>query len=475
MIGVPAFHLFFQTTLLKAAVFGLFISCFWAVPDTASAADNVAVIIGNKSGFPNSANEDYAHRNADAFRQFVVEKMGYKAENIIDLRDATLPVLEKVFGTNGTFLADISRYLGPLGGSEITIYYSGDGATGAVDGRPYLLPTGANPDKVEVEGYSLDQFFKNLGSLTADSISVFLETSFSDKPDIKTAMPGVGTYMSVLIATKSGQVAHPDNAARLGMFTRNLLDALDGSADGDFYGNTDGTISFDELKNYLDRNMTVSVKRRFEKVQTAALYGLADGEFYILQPKASPPHPLADMMDDSGKLRDTKLVSRSDTDICVFATKKGGTAWETVGTDFQSFIDEAKSRQMDLEKCEKLLSAIDKKASRRLRPRSASANPDQPFDGSYAVHMQCPYGVEWKGVVAVTDGVMALNGAGGGSIIGESNDAGEITMDGTLDDKDGSRFKFWAEVKVANGRMDGRSIIYTRHAPISCAFNGDRR
>ena len=59
----------------------------------------VAVIIGNRSYEHERVPEvAYAHRDADAFRRFVLDVLGFNADNVIDLRDASQAEMEKAFG-----------------------------------------------------------------------------------------------------------------------------------------------------------------------------------------------------------------------------------------------------------------------------------------------------------------------------------------------------------------------------------------
>ena len=56
------------------------------------------VIIGNKD-YHHVGEVKYAHRDAEAFRRYVVDVLGFDAENLIDLRDATQSQMVGVFGT----------------------------------------------------------------------------------------------------------------------------------------------------------------------------------------------------------------------------------------------------------------------------------------------------------------------------------------------------------------------------------------
>ena len=67
-----------------------------------SAAENrygVAVIIGNKTYKGRTPAVDFAHNDAEAMKRFVIERLGYRPGNIIDLRDASKGEIETVFGS----------------------------------------------------------------------------------------------------------------------------------------------------------------------------------------------------------------------------------------------------------------------------------------------------------------------------------------------------------------------------------------
>jgi hypothetical protein len=49
----------------------------------------IAVIIGNKTYAGRTPAVEFAHNDAAAMKKFVIERLGYRPGNIIDLRDAT--------------------------------------------------------------------------------------------------------------------------------------------------------------------------------------------------------------------------------------------------------------------------------------------------------------------------------------------------------------------------------------------------
>ena len=264
--------------------------------------DAVAVIIGNKDYTSSIPTVEFAHRDADAFKVFATDVLGYLPDNIIDLRDATKAQLESAFGNRVTHEGKLWRYLDPKGKSDVMVFYSGHGVPGLRDRKGYLLPVNADPDTPEINGYPLDTLFANLAKLEARSVSVFLDACFSGDSQkgmlvnatsgivIKPRMPGqTASRMNIITAAQGDQVASWDLKARHGLFTKHLLEALYGGADGDDYGNGDGKVVLSEVKAYLDDRMTRAARRQFGRHQNAWVKGGDDTVLVAAIPKTPSP------------------------------------------------------------------------------------------------------------------------------------------------------------------------------------------
>ena len=89
-------------------------------------AKGVAVIIGNgEYEHRDVPDVRYAHRDAEAFRRYVVDVLGFNPENVIDLRDATRRKMFDALGTRSDPRSDLWSYLDPDGGSEVVPTASG--------------------------------------------------------------------------------------------------------------------------------------------------------------------------------------------------------------------------------------------------------------------------------------------------------------------------------------------------------------
>ena len=248
--------------------------------------DAVAVIIGNKKYGARLPSVDFAHNDASAMKRFVVEILGINERNIIDMRDVTRADLEVVFGNARTYKGKLWRWVRPQE-SDVFVFYSGHGVPGMNDGRQYLLPVDGDPEKAEIGGYPVALLYSNLAKLDARSVTVFLDACFSGESPRGTLVRNASgirvtpreipqVSFTVVSAARIDQVASWDKEAQHGLFTKYLLEALYGAADGKRYGNSDRRITLSEIKVYLDREMTYSARRQYGRDQQAMVSGNPD-------------------------------------------------------------------------------------------------------------------------------------------------------------------------------------------------------
>jgi formylglycine-generating enzyme required for sulfatase activity len=260
--------------------------------------DAIAVIIGNKTYDGSIPEVSFAHNDADAFRKFVIEGLGYRDGNIIDLRDATFNQMVTVFGNDKTHEGKLFDYIRP-GESDVTVFYSGHGVPGLKDKQAYLLPRDGDPNRAEISGYPIATLYKNLNKLPARTIRVFIDACFSGETpkgmlvnsasgiSISPRPPKGSSRMVILTAAQGDQLASWDEDAKHGLFTKHLLEALYGAADGKKYGDSNGKVTLGEVGDYLKREMTYQARRRFGRVQEASLSGRGDDVLapYIVERK----------------------------------------------------------------------------------------------------------------------------------------------------------------------------------------------
>ena len=277
--------------------------------------DAIAVIVGNKTYDGKIPEVSFAHNDADAMRKFVIEVLGYREGNIIDLRDATFNQLVTVFGNDKTHEGKLFDFVRP-GESDVTVFYSGHGVPGLKDKQAYLLPSNGDPNRAEISGYPVATLYKNLSRLQARTIRVFIDACFSGETPkgmlVKAASgisivpkaPKGSSRMVILTAAQGDQLASWDEDAKHGLFTKHLLEALYGAADGKKYGDGNGKVTLGEVGKYLSREMTYQARRRFGRVQQAALTGNSSNVLVpqivkrpqtasvVVVPKAKPSPPV---------------------------------------------------------------------------------------------------------------------------------------------------------------------------------------
>ncbi|MCY4451070.1 MAG: SUMF1/EgtB/PvdO family nonheme iron enzyme [Immundisolibacterales bacterium] len=270
--------------------------------------DGVAVIIGNRSYAGDLPAVDFAHRDAEAFRRYVLDVLGFDPENVIDLRDTTQADMWSTFGSRETAeRSELWSYLADEG-SDVVVFYSGHGVPGIDDQRGYLLPVDANPNTAELNGYPIDVLFENLANLeSARSVAVYLDACFSGGSGggmliegaspafVEASLPGGDAErLTVLTAASGKQLASWDRKAKHGLFTLHLLEALYGKGDQD----ADGRVTAREAKAYLDRHMTRAAKRTWKRRQKASLMG--NVEAVLANAGAGGAFPSRPVLDDAG-------------------------------------------------------------------------------------------------------------------------------------------------------------------------------
>jgi len=249
-----------------------------ALPPAAEDPDAVAVIIGNRSyaKLPPSVT---SYNDADAIYSFLTEHLGYRPDNILDVRDAKKADLEKLFGREPGLEGDLSRLVQSQPNARVLVYYSGHGATDAAQNETYLLPVDTEAYRDEVGGYKLSTLYANLAKLDARSVLVLLETEYGrdhgpyvlppNLPEtMNTALPRAPVpALTVLAASDRGQRTLIDLTYDIGLFTRYLIEGLAGGADLAPVGNGDGELDSAEIYVFTATLVDLAARKTFGLLQ----------------------------------------------------------------------------------------------------------------------------------------------------------------------------------------------------------------
>ncbi len=312
---------------LRAWAAALFVSAAWAFGAAAAEYANpngVALIVGNRDYehgdvFP----VDFAHRDAEAFRRYVLDVLGFDPRNVVLMKDATKTELFDALGARGAAMSDVQARVNLLdapGGADVVFFYSGHGVPGD-GGAASLLPKDAPPHRAAADSYPIALLLERLGELRgARSVRVFLDACYSGSSHagrliaaspvfVEPEMPSdAPAGMTVLTAVTGAQIATWDEDAGHGLFTHHLLDALYGKGDKD----NDGTVTLAEAKKYLDQHMTAAAWLLNKREQTADLNtgDPADTVLASAEGGSFPARPVLDASADSAAAAPAPAAAR---------------------------------------------------------------------------------------------------------------------------------------------------------------------
>jgi hypothetical protein len=211
-----------------------------------------AVVVGIEK-YRDIAGVDFAARDARSVRDWLVEAMGYPAENVALLVD------ERASAT------DLATYLGPWladrassEDSGVFVFYAGHGASDPRTGETYLVPYDGDPAFPETKAFPVRALFDSLGKLPAADVLVALDSCFSGAGGRSVAAAGTRPLVHVrgapvpdntvlLSASAEDQISAAHKEARHGLLTYHMLRGLGGDADAD----EDGKVTTAEIYGYV--------------------------------------------------------------------------------------------------------------------------------------------------------------------------------------------------------------------------------
>ena len=248
--------------------------------------DAVGVVIGiTEYAHQDVPRVDFARRDAHLMRDYLVKAMGYREENIIMAVDqeATKAAFNRIFE------GQLANYIKP-GESDVFVYYSGHGAPDVESASGYFVPHDADPSYAAQTGYSLEQFYRQLGALEARSVTVVVDACFSGGSEagmliqqaspifISVENPAANLKNGVVLTSSSGdQISSWYREKGHGLFTYFFLKGIRGEADGD----RDGKVTSNEVFGYIMENVPYLARRLFNREQTPQLMGGASDQILV--------------------------------------------------------------------------------------------------------------------------------------------------------------------------------------------------
>ncbi len=231
--------------------------------------DAVALVIANRRyRNPDVPDVDFAHRDGEFVKQYLVRTLGYREGNIFVYQDATL----SNFRTALKKLGNAARK-----GSDVFVYYTGHGAPDPDEKAGYFVPVDCDPNYVKVGGLALDEFYDELGRIKAGSVTVVIDACFSGASEagmliqeaspvfISVEGPAAALKDGVVLTSSSGdQISSWHTEQKHSLYTYYFLKGLQGAADA----NGDRSLTVGELQAYLEEQVPYMARRLHNRTQT---------------------------------------------------------------------------------------------------------------------------------------------------------------------------------------------------------------
>lgn len=222
-----------------------------------------AIVIGNEdyssrqSNLSSESNVEFARADAQIFREYLVQTLGFESKNVFLLTDATASEMKQIINR----LVEIFKRIDAKE-SEIVFYYAGHGYPDEVSKTPYLMPVDVSVSNIS-SAIKLSDITETLAQTNAKRITIYLDACFTGEgrnagllaartARIKPKTVIAQGNMVVFSASGSEQTALPYREQKHGMFTYFLLKNLQ---------ETKGETKYLDLYNYLKREVSLESTR----------------------------------------------------------------------------------------------------------------------------------------------------------------------------------------------------------------------
>ena len=234
--------------------------------------DAVAVVIGNREYASDIPTVDFAVRDAEFVKEYLIRTLGYREGNIIHYKNATLSNIKVAFNKLNNLVKK--------GESDVFVYYSGHGAPDPETNQGYLVPVDADPNFIEDSGYPVNKMYSLLNDVNSKSLTVVIDACFSGSSDAGMILKDIspvfievdqssltGKNATLFTSSTGEQVSSWYREKKHSLFTYYFLKALQGEGDQ----NNDKKLTFNEIKSYIDDNVPYMARRLNNREQTPQL------------------------------------------------------------------------------------------------------------------------------------------------------------------------------------------------------------
>jgi hypothetical protein len=255
------------------------------IPQTGKTNPNaIAVVIGIHHYMGQDIPDvQFARRDAETMKAYLVNTFGFREGNILMLPDAKLSDLTRTFGNNDNHRAQLFNMVKP-GESDVFIYYNGHGAPSVNTQDAFLVPSDCKDvSLIEFEGYALNTLYKNLGEIPYRSLTMVLDACFSGGSEsgalIRNASPVfiksrprlvTDERVQIFASSQGDQISSWFTPVGHSLFTYYFLRGIQGAAKTN---PSQQHLTIGELKYYLLENVPYMARRLHNRSQVPEISG----------------------------------------------------------------------------------------------------------------------------------------------------------------------------------------------------------
>ena len=224
-----------------------------------------AVIVGVED-YRDLPKVEYAKRDAEMVRRYLVKALGYREQNIVTILNDRV--------TKSQLEARLEKWLpkqiAESRDAEVFVYYGGHGAPDPNTNQAFLVPYDGDPAFLETTAYPLKRLYQVLGELPARQVMLVMDSCFSGaggrsviargtRPMLITVEDPLLASQNMVVwsAAAGNQISTAFPEKRHGLFTYFFLKGLQGEADA----NKDGAVDVAELYAYLKPQVETEARR----------------------------------------------------------------------------------------------------------------------------------------------------------------------------------------------------------------------
>jgi hypothetical protein len=231
-------------------------------PSKTKRKNAVAILIGIEH-YDHFVPAPYAENDATVLADYFKNELGIDKVYIYRSKEASGYFFDNIFNPE---IGELQKAV-EKGVTDLFVFYSGHGIPSKDGTKVYLMPSDARIEAIEHQGYDINNFYDNLKSLKARSVTVIMDACFSGvsksseayKAENLVAMKGIKirpvvgqpweTDPNFTVFSSSGfdQTSLAFDPSETGLFTYFLCAGLQGKADL----NGDNIVTSGELEQYV--------------------------------------------------------------------------------------------------------------------------------------------------------------------------------------------------------------------------------